>query len=76
MSSLKFIVKRRIEIYFKVDYLYVSFSTLLELLKRREKSKKELLQLTIEILEKRYVTSFFLLLSFFFPDYIKPVYLF
>lgn len=38
----------------KIMYInYFHFSTLLELLKRREKSKKELLQLTIEILEKR-----------------------
>ena len=40
-----------------MSYIYIKniypFSTLVELLKRREKSKKELLQLTIEVMEKR-----------------------
>ena len=31
------------------------FSTILEMIKRREKAKKEMLQLTIEIMEKRYL---------------------
>jgi hypothetical protein len=34
-------------------YSFPIFSTLLEMIKRREKTKKELLQLTIEIVEKR-----------------------
>ena len=40
--------------------------TILELLKRREKSKKELLQLNIEVLEKRLVIYLSLFITLFF----------
>ena len=33
--------------------LHIFYSTLLEFIKRREKTKKEMLQLTIEVAEKR-----------------------
>jgi len=47
--------------------------TLLEMVKRREKSKRELLHLTIEVFEKRYVIQFYIFYLFGVFIYILEV---